>query len=494
MSIASYWMILALTLTGLTNRELDSNAPIISKAHALNTQAKEVGVCCYPDGQSIVISSYGHPRKYSFDEPEAEDTDLFVTNRYNNTEQWQEPRVIDFVEDINTLGVDQGEPFISRTGSLFTFQHWDINWEESRFIYFEVEIANNRIDIKTKPKGVNKAITSFMIQKNFLATDGMTRALDGSFIFAAGASIDAPMNLYYSEYLGDGQYAKPKKLDCNSSGDDRSPTLSNDGQILYFSSNRSGTGEKTTGGMDIFLTSFHKGNTGPVLNLGSPVNTNKDESGFTWCGQQEKEAYFIRDGDVYQAKYPNGNPYQIPKTPTPRIGPVNVVLVIDASTEMNSREMTPLFIKELSTLLPIVHSKSRISVLTFNATGYNQYCWNDAFTPMAVKSTLEQVVYNGRQSNRPPLLESLQLAEEQLSNNRKNMVILLTNGAIDRSFASPIVRNFTSNTPLMILSVGNPSEMNQERLAILASQGSGKYYNINSSNIKTILRKLFSKD
>lgn len=82
-------------------------------------------------------------------------------------------------------------------------------------------------------------------------------------------------DIYESSYNGK-NWSTPKKLDglINSSYNETSACLSSDGKTLYFTSDRPGG----YGGMDIWQSELmENGNWGPAINLGSHVNTSKDE-------------------------------------------------------------------------------------------------------------------------------------------------------------------------------------------------------------------------
>ncbi|PRZ01054.1 WD40 repeat protein [Marinilabilia salmonicolor] len=95
----------------------------------------------------------------------------------------------------------------------------------------------------------------------------------------------------------------------NTSGDENSPFLHHDGKTLYFSSN----GHMGMGGMDLFMSrkdSF--GNWTEPINLGYPINTEKDEIGLVVTAKGNK-AYFSTDGqqdtrgakDIYSFTLPD---------------------------------------------------------------------------------------------------------------------------------------------------------------------------------------------
>lgn len=108
------------------------------------------------------------------------------------------------------------------------------------------------------------------------------------------------------------QFSNPVNLgsNINTSDDEFSPFIHADNKTLYFSS----TGHQGLGGYDIYLSRRTKNGTwGPAVNLGYPLNTNKDEMGFVVNAIGDK-AYFSSDGienngrgkDIYEVSLYKG--------------------------------------------------------------------------------------------------------------------------------------------------------------------------------------------
>lgn len=82
-------------------------------------------------------------------------------------------------------------------------------------------------------------------------------------------------DLYISRKIGD-EWSRPQNLgkEVNSSSWDSQPTLSADGKTLYFVSTRSGG----VGGRDIWVTNYGDASWSKPKNLGSRINTKRDET------------------------------------------------------------------------------------------------------------------------------------------------------------------------------------------------------------------------
>ena len=98
--------------------------------------------------------------------------------------------------------------------------------------------------------------------------------------------------------------------EINTSGDENSPFIHEDGKTLYFSSN----GQKSMGGFDVFAVTLNMSTgqtTSKSENLGYPINTAHDDVFFVWSADS-KRAYFSsvrEDGygekDIYMLERKN---------------------------------------------------------------------------------------------------------------------------------------------------------------------------------------------
>lgn len=116
-------------------------------------------------------------------------------------------------------------------------------------------------------------------------------------------------DIWMSERLPDGRWAEPKNLGdkINTSDDEEAPFITNDGRTLYFSS----TGHTSLGEQDIFMTKIGADNTWEhPVNLGMPVNSSYRELGF-FLSADGKTGYFASDReegfggmDIYKFELP----------------------------------------------------------------------------------------------------------------------------------------------------------------------------------------------
>ncbi len=131
---------------------------------------------------------------------------------------------------------------------------------------------------------------------------------DGKLLFfasnrAGGAGND---DLYVAGREADGSWSRPVNLGptVNTAGNDRYPFWAADNKTLYFTSN----GRAGMGGADLFRTSVDENNQWePPVNLGYPINTPGEETNL-FIGLDGKSAFFSKgvgdDVDIYFFELP----------------------------------------------------------------------------------------------------------------------------------------------------------------------------------------------
>ena len=118
---------------------------------------------------------------------------------------------------------------------------------------------------------------------------------DGEVLFFAS---DRPggfggSDIWYSRKNAEGEWQKPVNLGktINTAGNERSPFLHTDSKTLYFSS----AGHDGMGGMDVFYSKMDgQGRWTTPINIGHPINTERDEVDF-FVSLDGKTGYFSSD-------------------------------------------------------------------------------------------------------------------------------------------------------------------------------------------------------
>ncbi|MBU0487447.1 MAG: hypothetical protein KKD31_05790 [Bacteroidetes bacterium] len=106
-------------------------------------------------------------------------------------------------------------------------------------------------------------------------------------------------NLYISFRNDDGTWPKPHKMKLNTHSDETSAFITNDGNQLYFVSDRRGG----IGGKDIYYCNKdEKGKWGKPINAGATINTKYDEES-PWLSPDGADLYFSSNGHKTLGKY-----------------------------------------------------------------------------------------------------------------------------------------------------------------------------------------------
>jgi len=259
----------------------------------LNSTFRETNLSISPDGKFMYFMSDRGGMSWStsygtFKGNKRFDGDIWYSTFEDSI--WQKPMCLDNM--VNTSS-GEDEPNISPDGQFVTYQSWSYGWEEKGGPYYTAMLEKGKW---TKAKGLGDGITKFF-DANFTATDGMTLSPDkNTFIVACGSDYEGNLDIYMSKREKD-KWTYCKKLDLNTSLDERSVFIAGDGKTLFFASN----GYGGFGGLDILKTTINEDGTfGKVYNLGMPFNTENDDYGFIMTASGD-DAYFVRDGDIYHA-------------------------------------------------------------------------------------------------------------------------------------------------------------------------------------------------
>lgn len=122
---------------------------------------------------------------------------------------------------------------------------------------------------------------------------------DGQLLFFTSIRKGSRDNdIYYSERQKDGKWSPAKPFDIiNTDGKDKSPFFHQDGETLYFVSN-STKKRKGMGGLDIFYIRKEGDKWSAPKNIGYPINSPEDELGL-FVSTNGKEAYYssFKEGD-----------------------------------------------------------------------------------------------------------------------------------------------------------------------------------------------------
>ncbi|MEM7373811.1 MAG: OmpA family protein [Bacteroidota bacterium] len=268
----------------------------------LNSSFRETNLSITPDGRYLYFMSGRGGQEWStrygffFQGKREFDGDIWYSEQVDG--EWQRPEVLD--KPINSAQ-GEDEPNISPDGQRVRFQSWNRGWEKTGGPYYESTLSG--VDWG-KPKGLGSGINQFFVRHHY-ATDGMSISPNGEYyIVAAGPNYDGRLDLYLSRHQADGSWTYPRPLSVNTRKDERSIFIAGDSKTLYFASD----GYGGMGGLDLFKGVLQPdGTISDIVNLGAPFNTKADDYGFLLTADG-REAYFVRDGDIYFADLTEADP------------------------------------------------------------------------------------------------------------------------------------------------------------------------------------------
>lgn len=143
-----------------------------------------------------------------------------------------------------------------------------------------LKLGRNNLYVATKDNGKwGKAISLAFNSKDY-STSNPSLSRDGKTLYF---SSDMPASLggvdiWKVAVNADGSVGTPENLGAkvNTEGNESFPFIADDNNTLFFAS----SGKQGLGGLDVFQIDLSKGT--PATNVGKPVNTEKDDFGFTF--------------------------------------------------------------------------------------------------------------------------------------------------------------------------------------------------------------------
>lgn len=191
----------------------------------------------------------------------------------------------------------------------------------------------------TKPERVSDKINSVGKESS------MTMSTDGKVIYFVSDRLGGygMGDIYKTISDGNGKWSDAQNLGptINTQYDEQGVCLSPDGVTLYFSS----TGHNTMGGYDIFKSSYDGGQWTVPENLGYPINTPGDDVFFTMPANNKKHAYYSSDQngnmDIYMITFLGPEkPIMVSNSPNLLAGTANIpdIMMTGAVTVASSNK------------------------------------------------------------------------------------------------------------------------------------------------------------
>lgn len=302
-------------------RPLCSQTPIaehpgpltIRELHNLNSNYRETNLSISPDGRLLYFMSSRGQMPWSFENyteykgVPSFDGDIWYSIKEKN--DWSKP--ICLPATVNTANAED-EPNISPDGNFVLFQSWRDSWFGDGGPYYLAELFG---EVWGKPEGLKGGINQYFKHKyrefEGYATDGATLSADSKlFLVAVAPEYSDSMDIYFSKKQENGIWSYLKKSDISTPGDERSVFIAGDNQTVYFASD----GYGGFGGLDIFKATINEeGEWQDVINIGEPFNTPEDDYNFIVTAQGDL-AYFVREGNIFEADLQNTSPLIKPLT------------------------------------------------------------------------------------------------------------------------------------------------------------------------------------
>ncbi len=274
----------------------------------LNSTYDEVNPNISPDGKYLFFMSKRGGMTWSATRDAANgggfDGDIWFSQKINGN--WSAPASLGAT--VNTFD-GEDEPNISPDGQTVAYQSWK-DWSTRSGPYYKAALQGTYWGT---PQPLGGGIHQFFMNEDVKgvsqATDGMAISPDGNTFIVALGDYVKNMDLYISFRVG-GVWSYLTKLNISTPYNERAPFIAADGKTLYFASN----GYTSAGGLDIFKGTLNaNGTVTDVVNIGAPFNTAQNDQGFILTADG-KEAYFVRNGDIYYADITNSPKIMKPKS------------------------------------------------------------------------------------------------------------------------------------------------------------------------------------
>jgi outer membrane protein OmpA-like peptidoglycan-associated protein len=216
---------------------------------------------------------------------------------------------------INSRFIDHG-PVISADESVLVFTSRREGGtgealDEQGLLFEDIYISYNKNGQWTAPQNIGKPINTEAHDASIAISP------DGSQIFIYRDSDDSKGDIFLST-LQEGKWSKPQDLgkNINTKADEKSISMTADGNTIYFTSDREGG----LGGLDIYMSKKDKkGKWGVAVNLGKTINTEYDDDA-PFIHPDGKTLYFSSKGhagmgwyDIYKSTLKTDGTWSAPE-------------------------------------------------------------------------------------------------------------------------------------------------------------------------------------
>ncbi len=264
---------------------------------SINSQQEDFGPAFYTDSQVVFASSREGvtPIRRKWNWNGLPFLNLYVANKGEDL-QLSNPR--QFKKKFNKK-YHEGPATFNEAGDFMVFTRNNYDGKSQDGVV-KLQLFTSKLEDEkwTKPVGVPFNSNDYSVGHASLTPDGKKMYFAGDMEGGKGG-----VDIYVVDIKEDGTFGTPVNLGTkiNTEGNEMFPFIHPNG-ILFFASN----GHVGLGGLDVFVAQIKEdGTIGKVLNVGAPLNTNKDDFALI-LDKEMKKGYFSsnRDGgkgddDIY---------------------------------------------------------------------------------------------------------------------------------------------------------------------------------------------------
>jgi len=265
------------------------NNPVPFEPHpveGISTDADEYLATLSPDAEYFYFTRRQRVKSQDYFSESYSDKEYFSYSKKNKNGHFDtgEPLPYPFNQNDN-----EGSPAINLSNDYLVFSKVTYITLKTgqKYPNYDLYYSEYRNDEWTEPKSLGDKINTPSSWES-----QPTLSSNGKLLFFASDRQGGygGADIWYSERGEDGNWGTPKNLGptINTAGNERSPFLHTDSRTLYFSS----SGHSGIGKMDIFYSKLDEKNKwGNPINIGYPINSENDEVDF-FVSLDGKTAYF----------------------------------------------------------------------------------------------------------------------------------------------------------------------------------------------------------
>ena len=261
---------------------LNHDESVVIKNLNINTDHSDFGVSIFQDSMLIITSTRNSAK------------DRFCNSQWLNMYygKMNNDKSIDQLECVGksvNKQYHEGPGMLSADGETLIFTRSNYIGSKKTFTQ---EHKMNKLQLMQAKKSENgwEEIEILPFSGDEFSTAHPSLSADGNIIYF---SSDRPggfgkSDLYYATKLSDGTWSEAINMgsEVNTEGNETFPYIHESG-LFFFSSD----GHPGLGGYDLFLAEFHRGKINYIENLGAPINSEKDDIGIT-LGSKLDFGYF----------------------------------------------------------------------------------------------------------------------------------------------------------------------------------------------------------